>query len=223
MPTTSTMIGDLGEGQTRSPNRTRRPTLAFRSTREDATELRCLVASQPPSCWTGSVVRAAIRIFFKPAVIVLIDLLILVPILLSIVSIVADLLGGKLDLPMDIQEEIGVVLIGWGVAMEERVSVRQIFRLIGGTDEPFQAGIDVLCHSSGVGLLIFGLFSEIAVAAIRLPSHIVPTGGIEAPVLLVGLAFIALSAYILGQHIIRLLIAVVWGRVPQPHEERVED
>ena len=166
-------------------------------------------------------VRAAIRIFFKPAVVALIDLLILVPILLAIVSIVADLLGGKVNVPIDIAEEIGVVLIGWGVAMEERASVRQIFRLTGGTDEPFQAGIDVLCHSSGVGLLIFGLFSEIAVAAIRLPQHIAPTDGIEAPVLLVGLAFIALSAYILGQHIVRLLIAVVWGRVPQLHQERV--
>ena len=131
----------LGEGQTRSPNRTRRPTLTFHSAREDATELRCLVASQPPSCWTGSVVRAAIRIFFKPAVILLIDLLILVPILLSIVSIVADLLGGKLDLPMDIQEEIGVVLIGWGVAMEERVWVRQIFRLHGHESETLLADI----------------------------------------------------------------------------------
>lgn len=162
-------------------------------------------------------VRFAIRVFLSPATIALLDLLILIPSLLSIVSILSDLAHGKLEEPMDILEGVGVVLIGWGVAIEERLSVRSIFGLSGGENEAFEAGIDRLCHASGIGLLIFGLFSEIAVAAVRLPNHIMPTEGIDEWVLGFSTVFIGISAYVLAQHMVRLAMAMIWGRVPAPH------
>lgn len=162
-------------------------------------------------------VRLALRVFLFPASIAVLDLVILVPVVLSIVTVLSTLWHGKLEEPMDILEGVGVVLIGWGVAIEERPSLRTIFKLTETGDPAFEAGIDLLCHSSGVGLLIFGLFSEIAVAAVRLPNDIVPTEGFDEWVLCFSTLFIGLSAYVLAQHIVRLMIAVIWRRVPAPH------
>jgi hypothetical protein len=162
-------------------------------------------------------VRFVMRVFLHPMCIALLDLIILVPVLLSIVSVLTTLRHGHLEEPMDILEGVGVILIGWGVAIEERPSLRVMFGLAGVGDASFEAGVDLLCHSSGIGLLIFGLFSEIAVAAVRLPNHIVPTEGFDDVVLCVSTLFVGLSAYVLAQHIVRLLIAMIWGRVPAPH------
>ena len=165
-------------------------------------------------------VRFAIRIFVMPVTIALIDAVILIPIGPSIYHVVEELLKGKLDEPMEVLEGVGVVMIGWGVAIEERSSLREIFHLEGVGDETLQAGIDTLCHASGIGLLILGLFSEIAVTAVRLPNHIVPTEGFDGPVLGVSLFFIVLGVYVIVQHIVRLLIAMIWRRVPAPYHSR---
>ena len=161
-------------------------------------------------------VRFLIRVFLLPFTIGIIDLLILVPALLSIYTVVEEVMHGKIDEAEEILEGVGVVLIGWGVAIEERPSLRQMFNLVG-VNEAYEAGVDVLCHSSGVGLLIFGLFSEMAVSAVRLPNHIVPTEGFDEPVMYIGTMFIAIATYILALHIYRLFVAIVWGRVPAPH------
>jgi hypothetical protein len=162
-------------------------------------------------------IRFAMRVFMMPVSIVLMDLIIVVPILLSIVTVIQDLMHGKLDEPMEILEGVGVVLIGWGVAVEERPSLREIFHLEGGANAAMEQAIDVLCHSSGIGMLIFGLFAEIAVTAVRLPNHVVPTEGFDPIVLGISAVFVALGTYVLIQHIVRLLMAIIYGRVPASH------
>ena len=162
-------------------------------------------------------VRFAMRVFLLPASIALMDLIILVPIVLSVMTVIEDLMHGKLDEPMEILEGVGVVLIGWGVAIEERPSLREIFHLEGGMNEALEAGIDLICHSSGIGLLIFGLFAEIAVTAVRLPQHVVPTEGFDPVVLCISTVFVVLGLYVLLQHMARMMIAILWGRVPAPH------
>lgn len=162
-------------------------------------------------------IRFAMRVFLHPACIALLDLIILVPVLLSIVSVLMALWHGHLDEPTDTLEGVGVILIGWGVAIEERSSLRSIFGLAGTGEASFEAGVDLLCHASGIGLLIFGLFSEIAVVAVRLPNNIVPTEGFDDVVLYISTLFVCLSVYVLAQHVVRLLIAMIWGHVPAPH------
>jgi len=162
-------------------------------------------------------VRFFMRVFLHPACIALLDLVILIPVLLSIASVLIALPHGHLDEPAEILEGVGVILIGWGVAIEERPSLCSIFGLAGTGEASFEAGVDLLCHSSGIGLLIFGLFSEIAVVAVHLPNHIVPTEGFDHVVLYISTLFVGASAYVLAQHIVRLLIAMIWGRVPAPH------
>ena len=162
-------------------------------------------------------IRTAIRLFMLPVSIAFVDVIILVPLVLSIVTVIQDLMQGRLDEPMEILEGVGVVLIGWGVAIEERPSLREIFHLEGGSNERLEKGIDDLCHASGIGLLIFGLFAEIAVTAVRLPQHIVPTEGFDPAVLVISLVFIGFGAYVLVQHVVRMIVAIVWKRVPPPH------
>lgn len=162
-------------------------------------------------------VRQAIRVFMLPISIALLDLIILIPLVLSIFTVIMDLMHGKLDEPMEILEGVGVVLIGWGVAIEERPSLREIFRLNSGANEAREKGVDELCHSSGIGLLIFGLFAEIAVTAVRLPQSVVPTEGFDPLVLCISTIFVAIGTYILLQHLVRMVIVIVWGRVPEPH------
>lgn len=77
---------------------------------------------------------------------------------------------------------VGVIMIGWGVALEERHSLRHIFRMPG-LEDPQQGALDHLCHNYGVGLLIMGLFSEILVEFVRLPNAIIDTSGYNALVL----------------------------------------
>ena len=164
-------------------------------------------------------VRFAMRVFMLPVSIALMELIILVPILLSIVTVIQDLMHspGRLEEPMEILEGVGVVLIGWGVAVEERPSLREIFHLEGSVNAALENGIDALCHSSGIGMLIFGLFAEIAVAAVRLPNHVVPTEGFDDVVLWFSVLFVGLGSYVLVQHIVRVVMAIVLGRVPASH------
>jgi len=91
----------------------------------------------------------------------------------------------------DIIEGLGVILIAWGVAMEERHKLREVFGLIG-NDEDREQAIDESCHRYGVGQLLFGLFAEIGVELVKIPDELFNTEGIESFVL--GISALLLAA-----------------------------
>ncbi|SJZ77800.1 hypothetical protein SAMN02745126_02257 [Enhydrobacter aerosaccus] len=159
-------------------------------------------------------IRFIVRIFLSPLAIAIFDLMILFPLLLAIWEVAHS--GWKheqgLHEALDIIEGMGVILIGWGVALEERESLRHIFRLTGNSDEGWQAIVDHMCHSAGLGLLIFGLFAEMCIEAIRLPNAIINTAGIDHLVLLGSLAFLVLSIYVMVHHIFSLIRALFAGK-----------
>jgi hypothetical protein len=99
---------------------------------------------------------------------------------------------------------VGVVLIGWGVALEERHALRHIFRMPN-LEAPEETRIDDLCHYYGVGLLLMGLFSEMLVEFVKLPNEIVNTDGIEHFVL-------GASAVMLGAGLV-MLITFSWSLI----------
>jgi len=95
---------------------------------------------------------------------------------------------------------IGAILIGWGVALEERYTLRRIFYLVNQKDVEKELWLDDICHRYGVGYLIFGLFSEILNECVRLPDNIIYTDGfnritIRASEGLLGLSFILLALF----------------------------
>jgi len=150
--------------------------------------------------------RLLLRLLLAPVTIAAIGAVICVPLLLAISHTARQLwLGHNLREPMDIVDGMGVILIGWGVALEEREALREIFKLTATEEEGWQAAIDHICHASGIGVLVFGLFSEMCVEMVRLPNHIINTEGIDDVVLWGSLFFLGLSVLVLLQHIAALI------------------
>lgn len=79
----------------------------------------------------------------------------------------------------NISEYLGVIFIGYGVAIEERQSFMGIFKLYPEFQTPFQTRIDHVCHEYGLCYLLLGLFMEICVACIKIPDAIIDTENIE--------------------------------------------
>jgi hypothetical protein len=103
------------------------------------------------------------------------------------------------------------MMIGWGVALEEREMIRRVFGVKGRADEAWQVHIDELCHSYGVAQLVLGLFAEIAVAMISLPDRIINTVGYEYTLLTIALVLIAIGTLIQIRHVF-VLVATSWRR-----------
>ena len=163
-------------------------------------------------------IRVLMRIFTSVPCIAVIGLLILFPLSLGIFAASRDLLAGKdVEHIAEILEGLGVILIGWGVAIEERHTLREMALLVGLPDEKRQIAIDRVCHSSGIGLLILGLFAEICVEAVRLPNDVMPTEGIDPVICWLSVVFLAAGALTLIHHL-GVLVATAWlGYRPAPH------
>lgn len=109
---------------------------------------------------------------------------------------VADLFSGssKMDWKtlehelIEVIEGLAVVLIGYGVALEERESFREMAGLIGQGDEVFEQALDKMAHHAGVWLVVLGLFSEVAIKLVEFPNTIVDTSLGERPLMMVAAA-----------------------------------
>jgi hypothetical protein len=161
-------------------------------------------------------VRFCVRVFISPLVLAAINLLLLIPLVLAIVDVSINLGRGQAadQALIDVVEGMGVLLIGWGVAIEERRSLREIFRLTGASDEARQGRLDEICHAAGLGLLIFGLFAEMCIEGIRIPNHILNTEGINEVVLGISLLFMAICVWILGRSVVGIVAAGFFASEP---------
>lgn len=111
-------------------------------------------------------------------------------------------------LSKEVEEEItgvGVILIGWGVALEERQTLREIFGILPGRNEAIEQEIDHACHRAGLGLLIFGLFAEVAAECIRIPDRIINTAGIEDEVFTIGSVMLVFGLATIIWHLVALV------------------
>jgi hypothetical protein len=141
--------------------------------------------------WVGSVLSSRFTIG-------IICLLIVLPMLLADIEVSSKLFS-KPDIreEMDICTGIGVIMIGLGVALEERKTLREVFGLLGGPDEAWQASIDHLCHNYGAGQLVIGLLAEICIEAIKIPNTILYTGEVDDYLVAASLFFVLLGAILL--------------------------
>lgn len=151
-----------------------------------------------------------LRFLISPVFIAAVDVMILVPMVLSVID-VAQSVGGhaNTDEPVTIVSTIALIMIGWGVALEERGVIRKRFGAAGGPDEERQVEIDEMCHEYGVAQLVLGLFAEIAVSMISLPDRIVNVVGYEHVLLTVAITLISIGAFIQLRHVF-VLIATLW-------------
>jgi len=99
----------------------------------------------------------------------------------------------------NISEYLGVIFIGYGVAIEERQSFMGIFKLYPEFQTPLQTRIDHICHEYGLCYLLLGLFMEICVAFIKIPDAIIDTENMEdvifsiSALLLLGCTFLMIQ------------------------------
>ena len=121
----------------------------------------------------------------------LLSLVICVPMLITLTE-VSKALWSKPDLKeeMEIVTGIGIIMIGWGVLLEERKTVREIFGLLEAPDEAWQELIDHKCHNYGVGQLSIGLMAEICIELIKIPNTIIYTGEVDDYLVAAGLVFV---------------------------------
>lgn len=157
-----------------------------------------------------------LRLLISPAFIAAVDVMILFPMVLSVLDILQSVnRHSDTHEPVTIASTIALIMIGWGVALEERAVIRKRLGVTGGADEERQVQIDEMCHEYGVAQLVLGLFAEIAVAMISLPDRIVNTVGYEHTLLTVSVILISIGALIQLRHVF-VLIATLWRHKSVP-------
>jgi hypothetical protein len=157
----------------------------------------------------------------SPITIAAVNLLLLFPMALSVIDVAKSAIAhADTHEPVTIASTVALMMIGWGVALEERAVIRKLFGVWGRPDEARQEAVDEQCHTYGVAQLVLGLFAEIAVAMISLPDRIVNTKGLEHTLLTVSLILIAIASLIQARHISVLL----WGVFrPSPPAQAAAD
>lgn len=153
-----------------------------------------------------------LRFLISPAFIAAVDILILFPMVLTLAD-VAGSVRRHVDThePVTITSTVALIMIGWGVALEEREMIRRVFGVKNRPDEAWQVHLDEMCHQYGVAQLVLGLFAEIAVALIALPDRIINTVGWEHTLLTIALVLIAIGTLIQLRHVF-VLFATLWRR-----------
>jgi hypothetical protein len=147
---------------------------------------------------------------------VFIDLVVIALMSLSLHEVVRQFLGqpdhGQ---TREIINDLSVVMIGWGVALEERGSVREAFGISAGDDAAWQTRIDHASHGVGLMLLLFGLFAEIFEQLITLPRRFANIEFVRDGLLAIGALFIIGGLVLLTRHVI-VLATMKEDRVDTP-------
>jgi hypothetical protein len=161
-------------------------------------------------------VLAPFKFLISPLGIAAVNLLILWPLVLSVIDVIESIaIHRDFNEAVDTVSTIAIMMIGWGVALEERHVLRGVFGMVGRPDERWQHGIDEACHRTGVGVLLLGLFAEVCAELVHLPNRIIDTAGREHPLLAVGIALLTLAGLVLVRLVVQL-VASLWVRRDNP-------
>jgi hypothetical protein len=104
----------------------------------------------------------------------------------------------------EVLEGLAIILIGYGMALEEREFFRRKAGLLAAGDPARQEQLDDSCHQLGVVLLLLGLFSEIPVSLVEMPNSIFDTSGTEMHMLALSMGFQLVATIFLLRHLIKM-------------------
>lgn len=146
--------------------------------------------------------RLLTRTLISGGVVILINLLVLLLAAISMIHLVSGVVvRADTHDPNEISTGVGVILIGWGVALEERGTLREMFRLTGGADEARQQRLDLVCHHVGLGILLLGLFIELLIELARLPDDIIVLPFPNSVLLMASVVLMVVSMIALVRHV----------------------
>jgi hypothetical protein len=106
---------------------------------------------------------------------------------------------------VEVMDGLGTILIGYGVATEERHALRDVAGHLPRIDRAWEAAIDKHSHSQGLLLLVFGLLNEMCMACIHIPSHIVDERGIERHLLALASVLLLICVWVMALYSLRML------------------
>ncbi len=146
------------------------------------------------------------RVLLSRWVIGLLLLILVPPLILAVVEIWPHLFHvPDLHEDQDIVTGLGVIMIGVGVALEERHVLREVFGLLEGPHEAWEQMVDHVCHKYGAGQLVLGLFAEICIEMIKIPNTIIYTGEVDDYLIIGAMVFMTIGAILLARGGITLL------------------
>ena len=123
-----------------------------------------------------------------------------------------------------------MILISWGVALEERHKLREVFGLEPEeskeeTDfhDPYEEALDENCHRYGLGLLLLGLFAEVGEECVKIPDRIINTDGIESEVLIFSGLLLFLGGVLMIRQIYFLLFTSRKYLVPNSADKPLKE
>ena len=154
---------------------------------------------------------APLRVLISPPAIAAVNLLILWPLVLSVVDVIEGYaMHRDFNEAVDTVSTIAIMMIGWGVALEERYVLREVFGLIGRADEALAERARRRCAIAPAwAVLTLGLFAEICAEMVHLPDRIINTDGREHELLAAGTVLLSLCGIVLVRHIYKL-VASLW-------------
>lgn len=166
-------------------------------------------------------IRVFMRIFTSVPCIAVIGVLIMFPMTFGIIAAQRDLLAGKdVEQVVDMLEGLAIILIGWGVAVEERRSLREMGGLVETSDGERQLAIDGISHSNGICMLILGLFAEIGVEAVRLPDDVLPTFNFDHGIAWITVGLVVVGGVVLVHHLVAMAGVAWFGYRPKIYHAR---
>lgn len=124
------------------------------------------------------------RIFVQPYFISLLNLLLVLNLAHAVIEIALASSSNHHEV-IEIIEGLGVIMIAWGVALEERFKLREVFHLLPKkrAEIGYQNAVDENCHRFGLGFLLLGLFAIVGAECVSVPDRIINTSSLEKPIL----------------------------------------
>ena len=110
---------------------------------------------------------------------------------------------------VEIIEGLGIIMIAWGVALEERYKLREVFHLLPKkrSEIGYQNAVDENCHCFGLGFLLLGLFAEVGAECVSIPDRIINTTGLDDTILFLSGALLVLCGILMLVQSIMLIFA----------------
>jgi hypothetical protein len=103
---------------------------------------------------------------------------------------------------------IAVMLYGYGVSLELRPHFMSLFNIYPHHHSPQRDMVDQICSRHGILLLLVGLFLEVLVQLVEIPSRIINVHNVENLLFAVGVVALAIAALLLVHLSFRLVKAV---------------
>lgn len=106
-------------------------------------------------------------------------------------------------------EGLGIIMIAWGVALEERHKLREVFSVGHGrlSEKSYQNAVDENCHRFGLGFLLLGLFAEVGAECVNVPDRIINTSRLEGGILLLSGFFLVVCGLLMLAQSLMLIFA----------------